>query len=243
MVFPLLQESSGHQCRENLESKLPSSPVPRLIHCNSNNNSLWWRSIANTRKRFISGVPMRWVQLIFFSMGRIVEWRAFAWCLTAVAPTPTSMLKLTKLHFRWWDPASLKLWKTFSPTTNSRKLIISTCLQVRKYLNGKLKETADESLPVCWRGAKPFKSIFEVKNYFKPFALSFTKAKSAQLQLPPESYLIISVRTLKTISSLLVWAYKMRFLTVPFLSETWQRMLGDFEWFWNRTWRQQRHRR
>ncbi|RVX15987.1 Aspartic proteinase Asp1 [Vitis vinifera] len=68
----------------------------------------------------------------------------------------------------------------------------TTLSLVRKYLNGKLKETADESLPVCWRGAKPFKSIFEVKNYFKPFALSFTKAKSAQLQLPPESYLIIS---------------------------------------------------
>lgn len=72
----------------------------------------------------------------------------------------------------------------------------ATLSLVRKFLNGKLKETADETLPICWKGAKPFKSISEVKNYFQPLALSFTKSKNAQLQLPPESYLIISVRTL-----------------------------------------------
>ncbi|XP_015936774.1 aspartic proteinase Asp1 isoform X1 [Arachis duranensis] len=50
----------------------------------------------------------------------------------------------------------------------------------------------DDSLPICWKGAKPFKSLGEVKSYFKPLALSFQKAKDLQFQLPPESYLIIT---------------------------------------------------
>ncbi|KAL0438113.1 UNVERIFIED_CONTAM: Aspartic proteinase Asp1 [Sesamum latifolium] len=61
-------------------------------------------------------------------------------------------------------------------------------------LNGKqLKEAAeDRSLPVCWKGAKPFKSIRDVVNYFKPLVLNFTNAKNIQLQLRPESYLIVT---------------------------------------------------
>ena len=69
--------------------------------------------------------------------------------------------------------------------------------QVKKDLSGKpLKDvTDDNSLPICWKGNKPFKSVQDAKSFFTPLALSFTKAKNAQLQLPPEAYLIVSVRT------------------------------------------------
>nr|XP_028949304.1 aspartic proteinase Asp1-like [Malus domestica] len=65
---------------------------------------------------------------------------------------------------------------------------------VRNDLNGKpLKyATEDQSLPICWKGSKPFKSVGDAKNFFKPLALSFTKAKNVQLQLSPDAYLIVT---------------------------------------------------
>lgn len=73
-------------------------------------------------------------------------------------------------------------------------------LQIKKDLHGKpLKEAVeDDTLPVCWRGKKPFKSIRDAKKYFKPLALSFGsgwKTKS-QFEIQQESYLIISVTNL-----------------------------------------------
>lgn len=70
----------------------------------------------------------------------------------------------------------------------------ATVYLVVKNLNGKpLKVAAeDKSLPLCWKGAKPFKSVGDVKNFFKPIALSFTKAKNALFQIPPEAYLIVT---------------------------------------------------
>ncbi|WOG98559.1 hypothetical protein DCAR_0417903 [Daucus carota subsp. sativus] len=67
---------------------------------------------------------------------------------------------------------------------------------IKKDLHGKpLKEAVeDDTLPVCWRGKKPFKSIRDAKKYFKPLALSFGsgwKTKS-QFEIQQESYLIIS---------------------------------------------------
>lgn len=67
---------------------------------------------------------------------------------------------------------------------------------VEKGLSGKplRKADDDDTLPLCWKGRKPFKSVQDVKQYFKPFALRFAngqKAKS-QYEIPPESYLIIS---------------------------------------------------
>ncbi|KAI3761087.1 hypothetical protein L1987_51494 [Smallanthus sonchifolius] len=50
----------------------------------------------------------------------------------------------------------------------------------------------DKSLPVCWKGSKPFKSIQDVKNLFKPIMLSFAKSKNVGFQMDPEAYLIIS---------------------------------------------------
>ncbi|KAM7257352.1 hypothetical protein ACFE04_013093 [Oxalis oulophora] len=67
---------------------------------------------------------------------------------------------------------------------------------LKKELNGKsLKEAPDDrTLPLCWKGRKPFKSLRDVKKYFKlRVALSFDNGKTkTQFDLPPESYLIIS---------------------------------------------------
>lgn len=65
---------------------------------------------------------------------------------------------------------------------------------IKKELNGKRLNDAndDKSLPVCWKGTKPFRSIDDVSNLFKPLALTFTKSKTAQLQIPPEAYLIVT---------------------------------------------------
>ncbi|XP_038726301.1 aspartic proteinase Asp1-like isoform X2 [Tripterygium wilfordii] len=65
---------------------------------------------------------------------------------------------------------------------------------IRQDIKGKpLKDAPeDKTLPVCWKGGKPFKSIRDVSGYFKPMALSFTNAKNVQLQLPPEAYLIVT---------------------------------------------------
>ncbi|KAI6691762.1 hypothetical protein NL676_019472 [Syzygium grande] len=67
---------------------------------------------------------------------------------------------------------------------------------VRKELSGKPFTEAldDPTLPLCWRGRKPFKNIRDVRKYFKPFALSFNSGgrTKKQFEVPPESYLIIS---------------------------------------------------
>ncbi|KAG8378247.1 hypothetical protein BUALT_Bualt08G0117800 [Buddleja alternifolia] len=66
---------------------------------------------------------------------------------------------------------------------------------IKRDLNGKqLKDaTDDKSLPVCWKGSKPFKSIRDAVSYFKPLVLNFTDAKNVHFQLRPESYLIVTV--------------------------------------------------
>ncbi|KAK0576528.1 hypothetical protein LWI29_019086 [Acer saccharum] len=63
---------------------------------------------------------------------------------------------------------------------------------VTRGLNGKpLKGTTEDgALPICWKGTKPFKAIRDVKDYFEPLLLSFTK--NVQLHLPPENYLIVT---------------------------------------------------
>ncbi|KAJ6709352.1 ASPARTYL PROTEASES [Salix koriyanagi] len=65
---------------------------------------------------------------------------------------------------------------------------------VRKDLSGKpLKDAPKEkALPVCWKTAKPIKSIFDVKSFFKPLTINFTNAKNVKLQLAPEDYLILT---------------------------------------------------
>lgn len=54
----------------------------------------------------------------------------------------------------------------------------------------------DDTLPVCWKGKKPFRSIRDVRKYFKPLALSFANGgrSSAHFDIPPENYLIVSIK-------------------------------------------------
>lgn len=81
---------------------------------------------------------------------------------------------------------------------NSQAYQISLQL-INMELSGKtLKEAADdETLPVCWSGRKPFKSLRDVNKYFKSISFAFpgngkSKSKSSLYELTPESYLIIS---------------------------------------------------
>ncbi|XLU35038.1 hypothetical protein S245_071104, partial [Arachis hypogaea] len=58
-----------------------------------------------------------------------------------------------------------------------------------------LKEAHDDhTLPQCWHGRRPFRSIHKVRKYFKPMALSFAGGgrSKAQFEIPPEAHLIIS---------------------------------------------------
>ena len=77
--------------------------------------------------------------------------------------------------------------------------IINFLSQVRKDLSGKpLKDAPEEkALPVCWKTAKPIKSIFDIKSFFKPLTINFTNAKNVKLHLAPEDYLILTVSTSK----------------------------------------------
>ncbi|OAY57650.1 aspartic proteinase Asp1 isoform X1 [Manihot esculenta] len=66
---------------------------------------------------------------------------------------------------------------------------------LKRELSGKpLGETPDQTLPLCWKGKKPFKSIRDVKKYFKTFALSFISGgrTKTKFEFSPEAYLIIS---------------------------------------------------
>ncbi|KAI5672001.1 hypothetical protein M9H77_12365 [Catharanthus roseus] len=69
---------------------------------------------------------------------------------------------------------------------------------VKKELNGKpLREAMDDhTLPVCWKGRKPFRSIYDVRKYFKPLGLSFPGGwrSKPKFEILPESYLILSTR-------------------------------------------------
>ncbi|XP_044510404.1 aspartic proteinase Asp1-like isoform X2 [Mangifera indica] len=55
-----------------------------------------------------------------------------------------------------------------------------------------LIETRDPALSICWKGPEPFKTVSDVKHYFKPLHLSFTAAENALLELSPGAYLIVS---------------------------------------------------
>lgn len=75
-----------------------------------------------------------------------------------------------------------------------------TCIyvQVKKELKGKpLREAIDDrTLPICWKGKKPFRSIRDVRKYFKPLGLKFPSGWRSKtiFEILPEDYLIISVR-------------------------------------------------
>ncbi|XP_062197566.1 aspartic proteinase Asp1-like [Phragmites australis] len=59
-------------------------------------------------------------------------------------------------------------------------------------LSKSLKQVSDPSLPLCWKGQKSFKSVFDVKKDFKSLLLSFASGKNAVMEIPPENYLIVT---------------------------------------------------
>ena len=59
-------------------------------------------------------------------------------------------------------------------------------------LSKTLKEVSDPSLPLCWKGKKPFKSVLDVKKEFKSLVLNFANGKKALMEIPPENYLIVT---------------------------------------------------
>ncbi|KAJ0976855.1 hypothetical protein J5N97_012329 [Dioscorea zingiberensis] len=65
---------------------------------------------------------------------------------------------------------------------------------IMKDLSGKpLKDARDDpALPVCWKGPKPFKSITDLRKYFKSLVLNFVSGKKALMEIPPENYLVIT---------------------------------------------------
>uniref|UniRef100_A0A7C8ZDM8 Aspartic proteinase Asp1 n=3 Tax=Opuntia streptacantha TaxID=393608 RepID=A0A7C8ZDM8_OPUST len=70
-------------------------------------------------------------------------------------------------------------------------------LMTRELHRTSLKDAVDDdTLPVCWKGKKPFRSIRDVRKYFKPLALSFANGgrSAAHFDIPPENYLIVSIK-------------------------------------------------
>jgi hypothetical protein len=59
-------------------------------------------------------------------------------------------------------------------------------------LSKSLKQVSDPSLPLCWKGQKAFKSVFDVKKEFKSLFLNFGSGKNAVMEIPPENYLIVT---------------------------------------------------
>uniref|UniRef100_A0A0A9BZH2 Peptidase A1 domain-containing protein n=1 Tax=Arundo donax TaxID=35708 RepID=A0A0A9BZH2_ARUDO len=59
-------------------------------------------------------------------------------------------------------------------------------------LSKTLKQVSDPSLPLCWKGQKAFKSVFDVKKEFKSLFLSFANGKNAVMEIPPENYLLVT---------------------------------------------------
>ncbi|KAG9458947.1 hypothetical protein H6P81_003455 [Aristolochia fimbriata] len=70
------------------------------------------------------------------------------------------------------------------------KPVVST---VTRGLSGKFKEALeDKTLPLCWKGPKRLKSVAEMNKYAKLMPLVLGFGKKAQLEIPPENYLIVS---------------------------------------------------
>ncbi|XP_006662787.1 aspartic proteinase Asp1-like [Oryza brachyantha] len=57
-------------------------------------------------------------------------------------------------------------------------------------LSKSLKQVTDPSLPLCWKGQKAFKSVFDVKKDFK--SLQLIIGKNAAMEIPPENYLVVT---------------------------------------------------
>lgn len=76
------------------------------------------------------------------------------------------------------------------------KAYLALLSSVKKEIHGKplTESREDRTLPVCWKGKKPFTSVSEVRKYFKPLGLSFPNGwrSKTHYDIPPEGYLIVS---------------------------------------------------
>ncbi|EPS67652.1 hypothetical protein M569_07122 [Genlisea aurea] len=67
---------------------------------------------------------------------------------------------------------------------------------ITKDLNGKplTAEPEDQTLPMCWKGKKPFRTTRDVKKYFKTLAFAFPNGwrSKASFDVTPEGYLVVS---------------------------------------------------
>ncbi|KAH9296119.1 hypothetical protein KI387_039707, partial [Taxus chinensis] len=59
-------------------------------------------------------------------------------------------------------------------------------------------DSSDSTLPICWAGRHPIKSVADVRHYFKPLTLDFGSSpwliKTKRFEILPEGYLVISPR-------------------------------------------------
>lgn len=66
-------------------------------------------------------------------------------------------------------------------------------MQLKDSLSKTLEEEPDTSLPLCWKGQEPFKSVLDVRKEFKSLVLNFASGKKTLMEIPPENYLIVTV--------------------------------------------------
>lgn len=67
-------------------------------------------------------------------------------------------------------------------------------LQLKASLSKSLREVSVPALTLCWKGPRPFKSLDDLKKEFKSL-VSLNFGGGVTMNIPPESYLIITVNT------------------------------------------------
>ncbi|XP_078159483.1 eukaryotic aspartyl protease family protein isoform X2 [Carex rostrata] len=79
---------------------------------------------------------------------------------------------------------------TYLPNDAYTKLV-----SLLKSISSLVQDDSDKTLPLCWKTDFPISSISDVKKYFKPVTLHFSKRwlfVPTTFVIPPEGYLIIS---------------------------------------------------
>ncbi|RLM58145.1 aspartic proteinase Asp1-like [Panicum miliaceum] len=64
--------------------------------------------------------------------------------------------------------------------------------QLKASLSKSLKQVSDASLPLCWKGPRPFKSVDDLKKEFKP-KVSLKFGSGVTMAIPHENYLVITI--------------------------------------------------
>ncbi|CAL4985450.1 unnamed protein product [Urochloa decumbens] len=74
-------------------------------------------------------------------------------------------------------------------TTQPYQAVVSA---LKGDLSKSLKQVPDPAMPLCWKGQKAFKSVFDIKKEFKSLFLNFGTGKNSVMEIPPENYLIVT---------------------------------------------------